>query len=334
MGKKHYRAVDGLRAIACVGILLMHMAANNDYSIGGFVYSTMIPSFTNFVFLFMAVSAFGMCCGYYEKVLKGQVSFVDFYGRRFRKILPFFGLLVVLDAAMSRSASALVEAFADLTLLFGFLPEAGNLSVIGVGWFLGLVFVFYLCFPFYCVLIQTKRRAWLAFGVSLVYNAVCSGYFHVGRSNILYSGCFFLAGGLLYLYKDQIARWGWWSGAAATAFGAWFYYGVNSGAAGCLLVSAALVVLAIQLEDSPKAGLVLKNRGVQFLAGISMEFYLSHMVVFRAAEKIGANRWFGNGVLQYAATVAGVFAGAVIFSLIVKRGLAWAAKLCQGKMGA
>ena len=90
-------------------------------------------------------------------------------------------------------------------------------------------------------------------------------------------------------------------------------------------------MLAIQLEDSPKAGLILKNRAVQFLAGISMEFYLSHMVIFRAAEKIGANRWLGNGVLQYAATVTGVFAGTILFSLVVKQGLAWVAKLYQGK---
>ena len=59
---------------------------------------------------------------------------------------------------MSHSIEALYEGFADLTLMFGFLPNAGNISVIGVGWFLGLIFVFYICFPFYCVLIQNKRE--------------------------------------------------------------------------------------------------------------------------------------------------------------------------------
>ena len=42
--------------------------------------------------------------------------------------------------------------------MFGFLPNAGALSVIGVGWFIGLVFVFYLCFPFFCTLQQTWRK--------------------------------------------------------------------------------------------------------------------------------------------------------------------------------
>ena len=93
MKKEHYGAIDGLRTIACIGIVLMHMAANNSYSISGFIYDSMIPSFTNFVFLFMTVSAFGMCCGYYERIINNKISFNDFYGKRFKKILPFLDCL-------------------------------------------------------------------------------------------------------------------------------------------------------------------------------------------------------------------------------------------------
>ena len=161
MEQKHYGAIDGLRAMAAIGIVMMHMAANNDYQISGFIYERLIPSFTNFVFLFMVISGFGMCCGYYEKILKNKISLSDFYGKRFKKILPFFAVLVVLDLIMSPSLSSVYEGFADLTLLFGFLPN--DITVIGVEWFLGLIFVFYLCFPFFCVLLENKRRAWIAF---------------------------------------------------------------------------------------------------------------------------------------------------------------------------
>ena len=202
----HYGAIDGLRTIAAIGIVLMHVAANNEYNITSFLYTDVIGSFTNFVFLFMTISAFGMCCGYYEKIINNRISFVDFYKKRFLKILPFFSFLVLIDLLLSPSLSSLYEGFANITLLFGLLPNAGNISVIGVGWFLGLVFVFYLCFPFFCCLIETKRRAWIAFFVSLIYNFVCSEYFNVGRANILYSACFFLSGGLIYLYKDDIRK--------------------------------------------------------------------------------------------------------------------------------
>lgn len=180
MEKRHYGAIDGLRMIAAFGIVMMHIRANSNYEITGYLYNRIIPSFTNFVFLFMTVSAFGMCCGYYEKILNNQMNLTDFYGKRFRKILPFFGPLVLLDIIMSPSVASLYEGFADLTLLFGLLPNAGSISVIGVGWFLGLVFVFYLVFPFFCVLLENKRRAWMAFGISLIYNFVCANYFNVG----------------------------------------------------------------------------------------------------------------------------------------------------------
>ena len=106
MEKRHYGAIDGLRMIAAFGIAMMHIRANSNYEIAGYVYNTVIPSFTNFVFLFMTVSAFGMCCGYYDKILKGRVDFSEFYGKRFKKILPFFGALVLLDIIMSPSVAS------------------------------------------------------------------------------------------------------------------------------------------------------------------------------------------------------------------------------------
>lgn len=243
MKKEHYGAIDGLRAIGCIGIVLMHIAANNSYSISGFIYDTMIPSFTNFVFLFMTVSAFGMCCGYYVRIINNKISFNDFYGKRFKKILPFFGLLVLLDIVITPSIDALYEAFADITLLFGFLGK--SISVIGVGWFLGLIFVFYICFPFFCVLLQSKRRAWMAFAISLIYNFVCTVYFDVGRSNILYSGCYFLAGGLIYLYRHELMKLNRWIGFGAAAVSVVLYYILGGNTAGCLLISVCWLFYAI-----------------------------------------------------------------------------------------
>lgn len=206
--KERYNIIDSLRATACIGIMMMHMRVNNDYEIAGLIYNTVIPSLTDFVFLFMVVSAFGMCCGYYEKVINQTISLSDFYLKRFKKIWPFFAILVLIDVIMSPSISSLYEAFADLTLLFGFLPNAGDISVIGVGWFLGLTFIFYLCFPFFCVLLSTKKRAWITFLISLIYNFVCVNYFDVSRKNILYSACFFVAGGLIYLYRQELSKLG------------------------------------------------------------------------------------------------------------------------------
>lgn len=321
MQKEHYGAIDGIRTIACIGIVLMHMATNNSYSLSGFIYDSMIPSFTNFVFLFMTVSAFGMCCGYYERVINNKISFNDFYGKRFKKILPFFGLLVLLDIAMSPSIDALYEAFANLTLLFGFLPGAGNITVIGVGWFLGLIFVFYICFPFFCVLLQSKRRAWMAFAISLIYNFVCTVYFDAGRNNILYSGCYFLAGGLIYLYRHELMKLNRWIGLGAAAVSVALYYLLRGNTAGCLLISVCWLSYAIICAGGGTArkSYFLENRITNFISGISMEIYLSHMVIFRVVEKLGLNQIVGNGWIQYIVTVVIVLLGAILFSVAVKK---------------
>ena len=47
-----YEGIDGLKAYAITGIALMHILANGEYELGGFVFSRMIPAFTNLVFLF------------------------------------------------------------------------------------------------------------------------------------------------------------------------------------------------------------------------------------------------------------------------------------------
>lgn len=154
--QKHFHSLDGLRAIAALSIVAMHVLSNSNYKMSGFIAQRVIPSFSDFVFLFMTISAFGMCCGYYERIMHNQLSLSHFYERRFRKILPFFGILVLLDLILEPSLSHLYEAFADLTLLFGFLPEAGNITVIGVGWFLGVIFVFYLIFLFSVFFLKIK----------------------------------------------------------------------------------------------------------------------------------------------------------------------------------
>ncbi len=248
--KERYGTIDGLRMIACIGIMMMHIQANNNYEITGYFYNTVIPSFTNFVFLFMTVSAFGMCCGYYEKVMNQTISLSNFYAKRFKKILPFFGVLVLIDVVISPSRAALFEAFADLTLLFGFLPNAGNISVIGVGWFLGLVFVFYLCFPFFCVLLANKKRAWISFAVSLLYNFVCAEYFEVGRSNILYSACFFLAGELIYLYRKELTKISSYITAVFAAASIVVYYLMGGRVINCLIVSMCLLMCAISVRGA------------------------------------------------------------------------------------
>lgn len=179
---------------------MMHFKANTDYKIDNNFYNNIIGQCGRLVLLFMLISAFSMCCGYFDRIRNGQISIDSFYKKRYHRIWPFFALLVIIDLLLNHSISALYEAFADLTLCFGLLPNP-DIQVIGVGWFLGVVFLFYMLFPFFCFLIGNKRRAWLSFVISILYYFVCIEYFfdskHVlsGGNNILSFAPFFLSGG-------------------------------------------------------------------------------------------------------------------------------------------
>lgn len=319
MEKKHYYGIDWLRTIACIGIVMMHIQANNTYHLTGFVAERMIPSFTDFTFLFMTISAFGMCTGYYEKVKNGKVNWVEFYKKRYLKVLPFFAVVVLMDIVFNHDLTSIIEAIPNLTLTRGFFPN--QIEQICVAWFLGLVFVFYAIFPLFCAMLSTKKSGWFFFLVSLLLNFVVDRFYGVSRGNIIYSLPFFIAGGLIYLYRDKVKNWQIY--LPLTLLSVSLYYLVG-GVYSCLLVSISFLLLAISIGGG-------YSRIVSFISGISMEIYLSHMVVFRLVEKIGLNRMFGNGWLQYFITVGLVFVGAACFSVIVKKFIGIAEKKLVGK---
>ncbi len=229
MAQERYENFDGIRAYACIGIVLMHVLANGNFGLTGFVFEKFIPSFTNFTLLFMLLSAFSMCCGYYERFRNGTISLEQFYVRRYQRIWPFFALLCTAELILNHSLNALYEWFADLTLAFGFIPNHG-IEVVGVGWFLGTIFVFYMIFPFFVFLMKDKKRAWLVMGVCLILHLLCVVRFEAanGRDNIIYSSIFFVAGGLIYLYRDRLKSlntlWKAVVGLAALAMLAAYYF--------------------------------------------------------------------------------------------------------------
>ena len=311
-----YEGIDGLKAYAIIGIALMHVLANGEYGIGGFVFERLIPSFTNLVFLFMMVSGFGMCCGYYQKIVDQKISVEDFYKKRYIKIWPYFALLCALDFVISPSKESLFEVFANLTLCQGLLPNA-KISVIGVSWTLAVIFVFYMLFPFFCFLIGNKKRAWSVAVAALVFNWLCTNYFKAGRTNIVYDAIYFIAGGLIFLYRKELAdfasKYKVFAGAILLiATVAYFAVGGNT----LTMLFFCVVALIYTLGCRTGGGLV--NPVAKFLGGISFEIYLCHMVIYRVLEKLHIIHLFGNDLLAYIFTAVAVICGSVVFSVCAK----------------
>ena len=311
-----YEGIDGLKAYAIIGIALMHVLSNGKYELGGFVFGRLIPNFTNLVFLFMMVSGFGMCCGYYQKIIDRKISMEEFYSKRYIKIWPYFALLCALDFMISPSKNSLYEVFANLTLCQGLLPNA-NISVIGVSWTLAVIFVFYMLFPFFCFLLGNKKRAWGVAIAALIFNFLCGSYFNAGRTNIVYDAIYFIAGGLIFLYRKELAEFAYKHKVIAGAIllavtVAYFVLGSST------ITMLFFCVAALVYTLGCKVGGVLVNPVAKFLGGICFEIYLCHMVIYRVLEKLHLVHLFGNGLLAYIFTAVAVICGSVVFSVCAK----------------
>ena len=112
-----------------------------------------------------------------------------------------------------------------------------------------------------------------------------------------------------------------------TASAVILYFVVGENTITMLFVSVVLVILALKNHQ----GGVLQNRFTKFFSSVSMEIYLSHMVIFRLIERIGLNTIIGNGWLQYAVTVVTVLVGTIVFSVIMKKILETLGEKISGK---
>lgn len=223
-------------------------------------------------------------------------------------------MLVLLDFVIKPSKNSLFEVFANLTLCQGLLPNA-NISVIGVSWTLAVIFVFYMLFPFYCFLMGNKKRAWLSVVVALTFNYICSAYFNAERTNIVYSAVYFIAGGLIYLYRKELTVFSKKYKLlavlilAVTVF-AYYLFGGNT------VIMLLFCVAALIYTLGCAGGFV--NRVTEFLSGICFEIYLCHMIIFRLLEKLNLLHLFSNNILSYIVATVMVIYGSVMFSVCAK----------------
>ena len=326
--KNRFDSLDSLRAFAAVGIVVCHVLSNQSLALpDNFLFKTLLPFGSEYVFLFMMLSAFSICCAYYQKFKDREVDLDKFYKRRYLRIWPFFALMVLIDVALGFSKESLIEAFADLTLFFGFLPNP-DIHVIGVGWFLGLIFVFYAIFPFFVFLMDNKKRAWLVLVLSIAMTIFASSYFSspelvvspVGRRNFIYCMPMFVSGGIVFLYIEKIKKIPvLWALSIAVLTTVLFFVLDNNHFVLKMLVFASWLIVAIVDSLRPAKWTLMRNKYVAFLSGVSMEVYLCHMMFFRIVEKTHVLDAISSGMGRFLVCLVLTLAGAIAFSFGVKK---------------
>lgn len=146
----------------------------------GGVLDKVIPSFDYLVYLFMIISGFGMCNGYYQKLKTGTYSIDAFL---FKKVQENSSLFCTADTFKLcyriHSKDSMRRLNGDNNAVW-FLPN-NTLSTIGVAWTLGAIFAFYIIFPFIVFLLYSPKRGIVSFVISLVITYMCQCYFMTER---------------------------------------------------------------------------------------------------------------------------------------------------------
>ncbi len=321
-----FQGLDGLRAYAVIGIVMMHVLTNQSiHPTPNFITTRLIPWFTNFTLLFMIVSGFSLSCGYFEKISKGTISPSSFYKKRYIRLLPFFGLMCIIEFVYSPSIRTFYETFANLTMCFGLIPDV-HISVIGVGWFIGVVMVYYMLFPFIVFLQKTKTSSIITFFLSLA--LVWAGLElttnpSFERQHIAYTLPLFLIGGIFYKYRKSLQKIGqedsirFFIAFIAMAVVTLPFILTTKSAFITLIVSLTVfgiwTVYAIISKD-----IILNNRIVRYILA-TYHLNLCHMVIYRAVEKLDIARFISNSNLLYLITFLTVIIGSIAFSAITKR---------------
>lgn len=212
-------------------------------------------------------------------------------------------------------------------MAFNLMPSH-DMSVIGVGWTLGVIFAFYFMFPFYVFLLSTKKRAWFTVIICFVLNWCCCNYYEsVGKTdgaNFLFLSVYFVTGGILYLYKDyiqeKVSRIPTFVVLLATAVITMTWYLIPANEFSLFFTVKTSILFAIWVIFAISQPMkLLENSVTKTLSQVSLEVYLSHMMIFRVVEKFGIAYRINNGNIAYIVVLSLTIIITIVFALIAKR---------------
>ena len=170
-------------------------------------------------------------------------------------------------------------------------------------------------------LIWTAKRAWISLGLSFILSYICRVHFDGEHIFVCYL-CYFVIGGLIYLYRDKIESTLQLSFPenVVIIIGLCIIFLLPVTESIILtmvknMLGFACIVLGALCPDS----CIWSNKIASFLRSISLEVYLLHMMVFRIVKRLGLTNLKGESLISYIFVCIFTVYGTVGLSILYSR---------------
>ena len=174
MNFKYRPEIDGLRAVAVVSVILYHAGfiINVDENL------TFLPGGFLGVDIFYVISGYLISYLILEKLKSNNFSFLDFYERRARRLLPVLLLVIFLSLVagyilmlpaqykdLSNSSIASLFFFSNIWFYFSdnYFADSSLIKPLLHTWSLSIEEQFYIFFPPLLFLLYLKRKILMVF---------------------------------------------------------------------------------------------------------------------------------------------------------------------------
>jgi peptidoglycan/LPS O-acetylase OafA/YrhL len=155
---RRYDFIDGLRGIAILGVLAVHLSQFVTGGAGGSFRTGMLREYLESgargVQLFFIISAFTLFASASQRFGSETSPIRSFYVRRFFRILPLWWISIFLYAYLNGG-----DPFPQAFMYFGFIRFKDGVEVFPYGWSIFVEETFYLMFPFVFSWINGVPRA-------------------------------------------------------------------------------------------------------------------------------------------------------------------------------
>jgi peptidoglycan/LPS O-acetylase OafA/YrhL len=348
---KHYDYIDGLRGVAALLVLFVHMPqVINLFNGKGFSFGAYG------VQLFYILSAFTLFLSSSQRFFQEDKAKLKFFIRRFFRIAPLFYIAVIVawllwggvEYRLPAEGITINNVISHFLFLFGFNKYWIN-SIIGVEWSIFCEVLFYISLPLLFNYIKTKKNAiqlsLVSIFVAYIFKFSIQYFFpndlllQEWSSLFIVSNYFyFLFGVILYFIFKENKRFSY-----KKLIIGWLLFIVSVSSIiiikpahfGALLSSLPLALLVFLMKfDFPLAH-IFNNKITRFIGKISYSMYLTHFLALGLFAKIIIkpnisffNQNTGSRILGiFSAALFIVMVSKIVYELIEKPGIKIGKKL-------